>query len=86
MEVILPEAPTTGYLWQPIDPPTDVREVSREFQPATEGSVAGGSGTRVFRFEVTSPGRRVLEFRLKRPWEETALERRTVTLLIERET
>jgi predicted secreted protein len=84
VEVVLPEAPTTGYLWQLIDPPSDVREVARQYEPATEGPVAGGSGSRVFRLEVTTPGRRVLEFRLRRPWEETALERRTVTIVIER--
>jgi predicted secreted protein len=81
--VELPETPTTGYLWRLIDPPAAVREVGREYTHAATEPVAGGSGSRVFLLEVTDPGRYELEFRLQRPWEETALERRFVTLVVE---
>jgi predicted secreted protein len=81
VEVVLPEAPTTGYLWRLVDPPPDVRELASEYRPMTMDAVAGGSGSRVFRLEAGT-GRHVLEFRLQRPWEDEALERRVVTLVV----
>jgi predicted secreted protein len=83
VELELPEIPTSGYLWQLVDPPAGVRELAREFTQRGEARAAGGGGTRVFRVEVTSHGRHDLEFRLQRPWEEDAIERRVVTLVVE---
>ena len=78
----LPEAPSTGYEWQLADAPPGVRVVGSEFAPPGESGRVGGSGVRAFRLEVDSPGRHELQFLLRRPWEEHALERRRATLIV----
>lgn len=85
VEVELPETPTSGYTWQLSGPPAAVREVARDYSDAQPGlrQIAGGSGLRTFRLEVEERGRHELEFLLRRPWEETAIERRVVTLVID---
>jgi predicted secreted protein len=83
--VELPETPGSGYAWQLADVPAAVREVGRDYReaPPTSDPIAGGSGVRTFRLEVGEQGRHQLEFLLRRPWEESALERRIVTLVVE---
>ena len=85
VEVELPETPSTGYVWRLAGAPASVREAGRDYRDAGAAAepVAGGSGLRVFRLEVGERGRHELEFLLQRPWEEAALERRIVTLVVD---
>ena len=85
VEIELPETPSTGYSWRLAVAPTAVREVGRDYReaPPSPDPIAGGSGVRTFRLEVGERGRHELEFLLRRPWEETALERRIVTLVVD---
>jgi len=59
----LPESPTTGYQWAPLQGTAE----SDEFVSGA-GSVGGG-GVRVFRFSMKSPGTFTLELGLTRAWE-----------------
>jgi inhibitor of cysteine peptidase len=59
----LPESPTTGYKWVPLQGTAE----SDEFVSGA-GSVGGG-GVRVFRFPMKSPGAVTLELGLTRAWE-----------------
>jgi predicted secreted protein len=80
VKIELPESPTTGFIWQLVDPPSGVREIDRAFRSQADDLVAGGSGTRVFCVHVPQPGHYELEFKLRRPWEEEARERAVVVL------
>jgi predicted secreted protein len=82
-EVRLPEAPTTGYLWTLADPPPGVSLIRNDYVPPPDDKV-GGQGERVFRFDVSSPGRYDLDFHLGRATQAETAERRTVTLIAER--
>lgn len=83
IEVALPESPTTGYLWELHEPPAQVAERGRRFVDEEDEQMAGAGGARVFDVEVTGPGRHLLVFRLRRPWEEEALETRVVEVVVE---
>jgi predicted secreted protein len=76
--VRLPETPSTGYEWQLAARPKSVRVVSEEYVDEQREPVAGGSGEHVFHLELSSPGPELLDFELRRPWEDQPLERRRV--------
>jgi predicted secreted protein len=81
VEVRLPEAPTSGFLWTLVDPPPAVSLERDDYVPPSGGAV-GGRGERVFHLAVSGPGRFELEFHLRRSSEGDAAERKTVTLIV----
>ena len=82
VEVRLPEAPTSGFLWTLTDPPSAVSLERDDYVPPP-GGTAGGRGERVFHFDVGGPGRYELEFHLRRSSGGDPAERKTVTLVAE---
>jgi inhibitor of cysteine peptidase len=72
LTVELPENPTTGFRWAPID--SDASTVALETDEFVLGSkgAVGGGGTRVFRLRVKGLGRARLQFELMRAWESNA--------------
>jgi predicted secreted protein len=83
LEVELPETPTTGYQWSVEQVPAGVEEVSQRFESREPPPVAGGTGRRSFRLRVPVPGRYELAFVLRRPWEASGIERRSVILVVD---
>jgi predicted secreted protein len=81
VNVQLPEAPTTGYLWAVEDLPHGITLVSTEYLPPGSGKL-GGKGERIFVLDVGTAGRHILEFRLARAPGDEAVETRTVTLVV----
>lgn len=77
--VRLPEIPTSGYEWALTDPPGDLRLVHDRYEELETG-IAGGNGIHVF--ELALDGLRAVEatFALRRPWEQSAIERRRVII------
>jgi len=72
LTIELPENPTTGFRWAPVDP--DASTVALEtddFIPGSNSAV-GGDGIRVFRLRVKSVGRAHMQFKLVRAWESHA--------------
>lgn len=79
-EVALAAAPTTGYLWE-LDPlPAGLRSLDRGFREAPDAAVGDG-GTQVLRLQADRPGAYELRVRLKRRWETSALDERTIEVL-----
>ncbi|TET70367.1 MAG: hypothetical protein E3J56_08095 [Candidatus Aminicenantes bacterium] len=71
-QVILPENPTTGYIWTVYKPGTpNISLVSKSFSsPQEEPPAVGRGGTRIFTFRASEVGLAELHLRLRRPWEE----------------
>jgi predicted secreted protein len=68
IDVPVAESPTTGYRWHLAPPPHGVTPIGDSFAPEAAG-MAGGGGTRTFRFHVAAPGTYELRLELKRAWE-----------------
>lgn len=82
--VLLPENPTTGYLWAAV--PTEfefISLISSSFEPGTDAAIGGG-GIRRFVFIAETPGQVRMHFELRRPWEsgEPAIDGFTASLVI----
>jgi inhibitor of cysteine peptidase len=77
VDLVLPESPTTGYRWELVDLPPNVRVFASEFHDA-EPHLAGGQGARAFQLSVTGPGTHEFTAILRRPWEGPPIERRSI--------
>jgi len=69
--LILPENPTTGYMWMVAEPTSEnIVLVRQEYFPRNFGfPIMGGGGFRNMIFETIEKGRVELVIRLRRPWE-----------------
>ena len=69
--LILPENPTTGYIWMVAEPtPENIVLVRQEYFPKNFGfPIIGGGGFRNMIFETIDKGRVELVIHLRRPWE-----------------
>ena len=83
--VELPEAPSSGYLWQPTSIPEGLSLVRDEYRGPGDDSVLGGSGFHRFLFRVETGGRRSVRMEMRRPWQRgvTAASERTVEFIAE---
>lgn len=71
IHVVLPETPSSGYVWNLVDPVGDsVALVDDGFDPASDA--VGASGRRHLRFRVLRPGEHRLRLAKQRPWEHSA--------------
>ena len=78
----LPENPTTGYRWAPIDTDHEMFELIDSSYSTRERPAIGEGGMRSFLFRVIRPGTADLRLELRRPWEEgkRGIERFSVTI------
>ena len=78
--VRLRENPTTGYRWELAELPAGVRLTADRYEPDPAGpGVVGGGGEHVFALRAPNREARIVA-RLCRPWEDGAIETRTVRL------
>jgi inhibitor of cysteine peptidase len=80
LEIVLPENPTTGYLWH-----VDHLAGSLDAQPGVferSGEAVGAGGHRVFRVVSNEPGDASVTFALRRPKGSDVADRRTVRLTV----
>lgn len=73
------ENATTGYVWR-LEPAVPGIEIVNEKLVLPGQSAVGGGGERRFCLRAPQPGVYVLQFRLRRAWEEEPLERRRITI------
>ena len=66
--VEVPEAPSSGYLWQVAQLSSGLALVREEYRP-DHGDALGGRGTHRFLFRVDAAGRREVRLELRRPWQ-----------------
>jgi len=73
--VSLVGVPTAGYLWAPVNPPAFLKAVGDTSGPTHSDQLkpgfAGGNHWEVSVFEATQPGKAILKFEQRRPWEKT---------------
>ncbi len=71
-EVVLPEVPTSGYLWavHEIDPDYLRLESEAYAEPSPDERRVGGGREKIFTFKALKAGGTALELWLRRPWEE----------------
>jgi predicted secreted protein len=79
-EVVLDELPASGYVWR-LDEPLDGVELLDSHYTLAPGVGIGGGGKRHFRLRTRRLGRFVIEFKLRRAWETTPLERYTIVVV-----
>lgn len=82
--LVLPEVPSSGYLWRPTDIPDNLDLVRDEYKPLS-AEVLGGSGLHRFVFSVTQSGEQRIRLELGRPWQQgKTIEVRDVNVVAER--
>ena len=73
---------TAGYLWKVESLPDAIRFLRTE-NGKPEGEMKPGDSTgQIFRFRADKTGEHKIKFALGRPWEDKALETRTVTVKV----
>ena len=80
--VRLSATPSTGYLWEIRGRPAEVDFLGSDVDPVAAGSQPGQGGAQVFHFRVARAGAFEIEFYLKRPWEEFAIQSQIVRIEI----
>ena len=80
-ELRLPENPMTGYRWQvAAESSPAIRVIGDSFQ--VEGDAVGAPGGRQWRFQADRPGTHALVLVEKRSWENEAVRRFMVTVVV----
>ena len=84
--LILPENPTTGFLWQlSVTPGLSIENES--FMPDDpSGTLVGSGGTHLWRMRTTQPGMQSVSGVYARPWESSAGDQFTLNLRVGGET
>ena len=69
IHVDLPETPSTGYVWEIVDPARQVLTfIGETFEPQDGNEAIGSNGERHFLFRVTTAGQAQLRLEMRRPW------------------
>jgi Zn-dependent peptidase ImmA (M78 family)/predicted secreted protein len=69
IHVELAETPSSGYVWEIVDPASEVLTLAGEaFEPQNGEEVIGSAGERHFLFRVADPGYGQLRLEMRRPW------------------
>jgi inhibitor of cysteine peptidase len=76
----LPENATTGYLWSVALSGGNLEVVGDTFTSPAEG--IGSGGERMIRVRGTAAGRGDVTLRLGRPWEDSPVEERLLTVVV----
>ncbi len=69
--VELKEVPSSGYVWDLVEPPNHLEMVASEFEDDAAGraQVYGGEGRRRIVFRAARPGHERVKLAMSRPWE-----------------
>ena len=81
--VSVDEIPTSGYRWAATSVPRGLSLEETKFRSSSSEPVAGGGGRREFRFRAERAGSYDVELELKREWEDHAIEKKRVKVVIE---
>ena len=76
-DVELGVAPNIGCMWEPVALPDGVRLLATRFSERLEPPVED-AGTQVFELQALQRGRLQLRFVLKRRWEQTPIQSRSI--------
>jgi len=71
LEVRLPGNPTTGYTWQAVAAPAQLRQQGEPVHHS-DSQLIGAGGITSFKFSVTAAGDGTLDLAYRRPWEKDA--------------
>ncbi len=69
VHVMLPETPSTGYVWQLVDSATSVLALIDDRFETADDTVIGASGTRHVAFRVDGAGASRIRLEKRRPWQ-----------------
>jgi inhibitor of cysteine peptidase len=79
-EIVLPENPTTGYVWH-VDERHALEDAGEPaFEPA--GSAVGAGGFRTFRLRAPTSGQSTLALTLKRPGGASTADARRISIAV----
>ena len=81
-EIRLASTPSAGYTWQVENYPGELQLVDSATKAPTGAPTVGDPMLQMFRFRATAAGDYTLSFVLKRAWETTPLEGRTVRVRV----
>ena len=73
---------TAGYVWKIESLPNAVQLLGKESEKPAGEQKPGDSTRQIFRFRARETGNYEIRFVLGRPWENTAIEVKTVTLKV----
>jgi predicted secreted protein len=73
---------TTGYVWNVESDPDAIQLLGRENETASREAKPGDSSSQIFRFRAHKTGEHKIVFELGRPWENKAIETKTVTVKV----
>ena len=71
---------TAGYVWKIESLPDAIQALGSEIQKPSVEEKPGDATTQVFRFRALKEGEHIITFALARPWENKAIESRSVTV------
>jgi Zn-dependent peptidase ImmA (M78 family)/predicted secreted protein len=77
VHVMLAETPSSGYVWQLVDPARAVLTLVDDQFQTSGGDVVGASGTRHVAFRVANEGASRLRLEKRRPWQQNGETRAT---------
>lgn len=78
-EVELGSGPSTGYMWELLEPHDDVLQISSRFREQA-GAGVGDGGSQVFELQAQKTGKQQLHFVRKRRWEQAAIDSRVIDI------
>ena len=73
---------TAGYLWKIESLPNAIQLLSKENEKQAGDTKPGDATNQIFRFRAQETGEHKITFVLARPWENKAIESKTVTVKV----
>ena len=71
IHVLLPETPSSGYVWQLVDAaPSVLALIDDQFETGDDHDVIGAAGTHHLAFRVAHPGATRIRLEKRRPWQQ----------------
>jgi predicted secreted protein len=80
--VSLQSIATAGYVWKIESLPNAIQLLGTEKEKPAGDRKPGDSTKQIFRFRAREPGDHQIKFMLGRPWEDKAIEAKTVTVKV----
>jgi predicted secreted protein len=80
--VSLQSIATAGYLWKVESLPNGIQLLGTEHEKLAGDTKPGDSTVQIFRFRAHKTGEHQIKFALGRPWENKAIESKTITIKV----